>query len=191
MPWLPRRTVVPRRGRLPAHETRIPGPPGHGDREGDRPERWWEDRCQSERQQERREGEEDVGHAHDDLVHQAAVVPRDDPEGDAHPARDRQDEERDHRRDPGAEQHARVQVATQLVGPEPVGRGGREQRLEWIGSVRSGRRETPAPTGRPPQSRAPSTGRSRGAGSRGDPRPITPNTLSVSTVVRTSAPLLM
>ena len=71
-------------------------------------------------QQQRRERERDVGEAHHQLVDPAAVVARDEAEGEPERQRDRLRDDPDRERDARAVDEARPDVATLDVGAEPV-----------------------------------------------------------------------
>ncbi len=80
-------------GRLAAHESGVPGPPseddGHRGVLQRRPQRGTDGQCQ----EQRREGQEDVHEAHQDIVEPAARCPADEADGDADGERRDDDED--------------------------------------------------------------------------------------------------
>ncbi len=104
-----------------------------------------DDRGQHEQQRQQRDGEHDVGRAHDDEVDPAAVVAGDRAQEradrDLHDHREQRDRERDAR----AEHQAREQVAAVLVGAQDVVRDARRERValpvHLVDEVGVGRRE--------------------------------------------------
>ena len=120
----------------------VPRPPG--DRDGQRrvlgARR--QHRGQRERQQQRREGQEDVGDPHDHVVHPAAGGAGDDPQRHADQRGQHEHAEHDQQRRARAVDHPREHVAAELVGAEDVPvarRGQRVRRDAWRCPRRPGR----------------------------------------------------
>ena len=84
------------------------------------------------RKQKVREGEEHVGDAHDDLVNESAVITGQRAEHATNGERDAEDEDDDLQRDSRAGDDAAEDVATDGIGPEPVGRSGGLKRVVQI-----------------------------------------------------------
>ena len=126
-----------------------------------------ESRHERQREDEPREGEEHVGHPHEDRVDPAAEIAGGRADEKADRRDDHHDEADDHQRDARAVEHARVDVAPELVRPEPVtarsGAAGarRGPGPPATGRSGAGRRSRAAPAPRVPRDR-PSPGGSDG-----------------------------
>ena len=94
-----------------------------------------EDRHHGHGEDEGREGQEDVGDAHDRLVGPAPVVAREASEERSHEQHRRRDHGRDDERDAGAEDHPAEHVAPLVVGPERVLRARRLEPALQVGGA--------------------------------------------------------
>ena len=123
--------------RLGARDPGIGRPGGDRDRDDRVLDAGAERRDEGERQDQARKREEDVGDAHQDGVDPAAEIAGDG--ADQKPDRADQDhhEADDVERDARAVDDARVDVAAELVGAEPVRR---RRRLQAVGEILGGRR---------------------------------------------------
>jgi hypothetical protein len=91
-----------------------------------------EDRGERERQQQRGERQEDVGDPHDHVVQPAAGGAGQDAERHADEGAEREHAEDDEQRRPRAVEHAREDVAAELVGAERMAAPGRGQRVHRV-----------------------------------------------------------
>ena len=110
------------RQRLGARDPRIRRPRRDGDGDHRVLDAGAERRDEGERQDEPREGEEDVGDAHQHRVDQPAGIAGDRADGEADRRGDDRDEDDDEQRDARAVDDAREDVAALVVGAEPVRR---------------------------------------------------------------------
>ena len=132
---------APARQRLRAREPRIGRPGGERDRDHRVLDARAERGGEGERQHQAREGQEDVGDAHQHGVDPAAEISRGQPDREADRHHDDRDQGDDGQRDARAEEDARVDVAAELVGAERMrGRHRLQPVLEHLGWRRRDRR---------------------------------------------------
>jgi hypothetical protein len=107
---------------LASDEPRHPRPADDADREEHHPERRLERRRHGDQQQQRGEGQRDVGEAHHHLVDPAAVVAGDQPHRQPDQEGDALRDDAGRQRHPRAVDETRPDVAALDVGAEPVRR---------------------------------------------------------------------
>ena len=98
---------------------------------------WAEGRSQHDRQEQRRKREDEVAELHDPVFDEALGERRDEAEDDAEHEPDADRDHADQNRDARARQDLRGDVASEIVGPEPMRRG---RGRELVGNVDRGRR---------------------------------------------------
>ena len=138
--------ALAQRQHLRAHDPRDARPARQPDHEDDDLQARAEDRRQHDDQRDRRQHQEEVGDPHQRRVDRTAAVARDQPDPRADHDRDHGREQPDDDRDAPGHQELRPDVATELVGAEPVLARGRRQD---VGRARADLRRIERPDHRP------------------------------------------
>lgn len=110
-----------------ADQPRIPGPEHGGQGDGGRDHPAADTGRDGGGKDQRRKGQKQVGQPHQCLVHQAADIARDQPDGRADDRRHAENRQRNRQRHPRPGNDARQHVAPDLVGAHPVFSTGRLQ----------------------------------------------------------------
>ena len=119
----------PQREELRAHDARGLHPAGQTDHRHQQRDRRLEDARRDHEQRQPRHREHCIGAAHEHGIDRPAGVAGRAADDDARGARDRRREETDGERHARAEEHAREDIASQIVGAEPV------RRRRWLAPV--------------------------------------------------------
>ena len=131
---------------LPAHQPRVAHPADHRQREHDVGEARPEHRDQRDRQQDPGKRQQHVDHPADHIVDAPAEVAGDRAEQHADGRRDRDHREADEQRDARAGQHAREDVAAELVEAERMRQARRLEPPRQLLRGRVVRRQRTGPT---------------------------------------------
>ena len=153
-----------------AHVARPPDQTERDDRVDDPRPEGADDR---QRQHQRRDRQENIRDAHDGLAHRAADVARDDPERHADGGPEHGDDEPDLQRHPRAQDDARVDIGSDLVGAEPVARTRRAEllvQMDRAASVLGIRDDEGAERGHEQEHEHEAESEQRGGAAREDPR---------------------
>ena len=135
---------LPRAQHLPANQPRVADPPDERESQDHIGQARTEYRDHRDCQQQPGKREEDIHHAADDFIDDAAEISGDRAEDRSEQRRHADDDEPDEERDSRPREHTREDVAAKLVEPEPVqaGRAFEAQRKLLIGRMERHDRRT-------------------------------------------------